>query len=115
MLDGTTASELLGEQIYPIVADADTTFPFAVYRRTGIIAQSDKDYRGEQINVDVICAALDYATSVECAEAVRSAIEGKSGTYGDIDVADVIVENANEDYVANTYIQTLSFRIMLEY
>lgn len=58
------------DKVYPLVADKGTTFPFIVYRRTGLSPSSTKDrysYR-EMGTVEVLIAANSYDESITLAE-----------------------------------------------
>ena len=52
--------EVIGNRIYPLIADEGTIFPFVIYSRIGIDEQSTKDSTSEQLRVLVQVAANNY-------------------------------------------------------
>lgn len=69
-------------KIYPLIADTGTTFPFIVYRRTGIEPSDSKDrfiYK-EDTYVEVVIASDKYNESIEIADLVRMPYKVKRGT-----------------------------------
>lgn len=103
--------ETIGNRIYPLIADEGTTFPFVIYSRIGIDEQSTKDNSEEQIRVLVQVAANNYQQSIETAEIIRAAMEHKSGTFNNLLIEDIILEDASEDWLDDTFIQNLNFNI----
>ena len=89
-------------KIYPLVADVDTTFPFIIYKRTGIIPADSKDrfIYSEDVYVDVVIASDKYNESIEIADSVRTAL--LEGTYEGI--KDISLTDADEDYIEDTFI-----------
>ena len=100
-------------KIYPLIADTGTTFPFIVYRRTGIEPSDSKDrfiYK-EDTYVEVAIASDKYNESIEIADSVKDALQGKRGNYSGINIQDIRMTNADEDYIEDTFIQNLTFNI----
>ena len=100
-------------KIYPLIADTGTTFPFIVYRRTGIEPSDSKDrfIYSENTYVEVVIASDKYNESIEIADLVKDALQGKKGNYSGINIHDIRMTNADEDYVEDTFIQNLTFNI----
>nr|WP_320037820.1 DUF3168 domain-containing protein [uncultured Bacteroides sp.] len=87
LLHSNTAVEAkVQDKVYPLVADKSTTFPFIVYKRTEIIPAYTKDRfsANEYVTVEVIVASDNYIETVEIADLVRLALEGKQGTFANI-------------------------------
>lgn len=97
-------------KIYPLIADVDTTFPFIVYKRTGIVPATSKDkfVYSEEVYVDVVIASDKYNESIEIADLVRAAL--LKGCYDGI--KDIAFTDADEDYFEDTFIQNLTFKIL---
>ena len=57
------------ERVYPLVADEGTSYPFVVYRRSGLTPASTKDrYSFNEIaTVEVIVASNSYPESISVA------------------------------------------------
>ena len=100
-------------KIYPLIADTGTTFPFIVYRRTGIEPSDSKDrfIYSENTYVEVVIASDKYNESIEIADLVKNALQGKKGNYSGINIHDIRMTNADEDYIEDTFIQNLTFNI----
>ena len=96
-----------------MVADEGTTFPFIVYRRTGLQPASTKDrynYK-EMASLEIIVAAENYTDSIQLAEKVKNILEHTRGTYNDIKVGEISLSESDEDYIEDTFIQRLNFNI----
>ena len=98
----------VGKKIYPLIADVDTTFPFIIYKRTGIIPADSKDrfIYSEEVYVEVVIASDKYNESIEIADLVRSTLT--TGKYNEI--KDIQITDADEDYIEDTFIQNLTFK-----
>lgn len=106
----------VNKKIYPLVADQSTTFPFIVYRRTGLEPSTTKDryiYSSSAI-IQIVIASENYNDSVDIAEKVKDALIGKRGIYSNIEILDITLINADEDYFEDTFIQTLTLNIKLK-
>lgn len=106
--------KLVGEKVFPISTQKEVTFPFVVYRRGDLTANYTKDFlNGETIKVDFIVASDEYFQSVEIAEALRAALEGKRAKkYG---ISETKLVSANEDTVEGTFVQSLVFSFKTDY
>ena len=107
-----TLNNLVKNQVFPLIAEENTTFPFIVYRRNSIRKASTKDYVNDEIaSVDVVVACDKYSKSVEIAERVRFVLERGEYEGENFSVDNITLSNASEQYMQNTYIQTLTFDI----
>ena len=107
-----TLNNLVKNQVFPLIAEENTTFPFIVYRRNSIRKSSTKDYVNDEIaSVDVVVASDKYSQSVEIAERVRFVLERGEYEGENFSVDNITLSNASEQYMQNTYIQTLTFDI----
>ncbi len=107
-----TLNNLVKNQVFPLIAEENTTFPFIVYRRNSIRKASTKDYVNDEIaSVDVVVASDKYSKSVEIAERVRFVLERGEYEGENFSVDNISLSNASEQYMQNTYIQTLTFDI----
>lgn len=107
-----TLNNLVKYQVFPLIAEENTTFPFIVYRRNSIRKASTKDYVNDEIaSVDVVVASDKYSQSVEIAERVRFILERGEYEGENFSVDNITLSNASEQYMQNTYIQTLTFEI----
>ena len=104
----------IDKKIYPLIAEEGTTFPFIIYKRTGLTPESTKDNTNENVSVEINIASSNYSESIDLAIKVRKALEHKKGTYSDIAIEDIVIDDATEDYIEDTFIQTLTFKIELQ-
>ena len=101
-------------KIYPLIADETTTFPFIVYRRSSITTVSDKDYSNDSACIQIMIAANNYAESVELAEQVRTSLVHKKGIIQNISVEDISLVDGSEEFIDNTFVQNLIFKITIQ-
>lgn len=108
----TQLVEKVQNKIYPLVADLGTSIPFIVYKRSGIEPTDTKDCICQKVvYVEVVMASDNYNESVELASLVENALHNKRGTYAGINITDIKLEDADEDFIDDTFIQTLTFKI----
>lgn len=106
-------ADKVNDRIYPLIADETTEFPFIVYQRSGFNPQNTKDNSDENVIIDLVIAAESYAESIDIAIRVREALEHKRGTFSNIYIEDIIIEDASEDYIDNTFLQSITIRVIL--
>lgn len=107
--------------IYPLVAPANTTETFAVYRRKSLSVDNTKDgFNYQEIsNLEITIVSDTYLESIEKAITVKMYLEHLRGEYKTgkdeiINVADITLIDCSEDYTSNdAYIQTLNFQITI--
>lgn len=108
--ENKSLTDIVGNKIYPIIVEKDTNYPFIVYKRSNVIPDYTKDYHfKDDVIVDIICVSNHYVESVEIATLVRESLEDKK--YGDI--VSIRLESADEDFVDDAYIQTLTFNLTI--
>ena len=98
------------KKIYPLIANADTTFPFIVYSRTNLMPLYTKDFLTEnQVTFAVIVVSDKYAESLDLANAVRHSLEGYRYRDENIDINPIKLESIYEETLEDAYIQRMSF------
>ena len=75
------------------------------------MTSKDRFICSELTTVDVTVASDRYDESIELAELVKDALSGKNGIYSGINIIDINMISADEDYIEDTFIQTLTFNI----
>lgn len=94
-------------KIYPLVADEGVTFPFVVFYRTQIRNVVCKDgYYEDEVGFSIIAVSNKYLESLEIANIIRSIFEKKKLTET---IYNCTVEDIDEDYKENAYIQQIYF------
>lgn len=94
-------------KIYPLVADEGVSFPFVVFYRTQIKNVVCKDgYYEDEVGFSIIAVSNQYLQSLEIANIIRGIFEKKK--LGD-NIYNCTVEDIDEDYRENAYIQQIYF------
>ena len=103
---------LVGNKIFPVIVDNGTTYPFIVYRRSNVTASYTKDFHlSDEVLIDINCVSQSYEEGLKIAGIVRDILEDKRFT--DKGLQSIILESADEDWIDDAYIQTLSFTIKI--
>ena len=103
---------LVGNKIFPLIVDNGTTYPFIVYRRNNITANYTKDFHlSDEVLIDINCVSQSYEEGLKIAGIVRDILEDKRFT--DKGIQSINLESADEDWIDEAYIQTLSFTIKI--
>ena len=107
-------SEMIGNRVFPIVSKEGTQYPFVVYRRNSVTSTYCKDgLASETASVDIVIASNTYTNSIEVADRVRAAIDKRACVFQDTTVTNIEMTTAEEDFVDDTYIQTLNFNFTI--
>lgn len=105
-------STLLGNKIFPLIVENNTTYPFIVYKRSDVKANYTKDYYlNDDVSIDIVCVSDNYLSGLEIAVIIREILENKR--FKNEGVERIQLDYANEDYLENAFIQTLGFTITI--
>lgn len=103
---------LVGNKIFPLIVENETTYPFIVYKRSDMKSNYTKDiHLSDDVYIDIICASENYLSGLEIAGIIIELLEDKR--FKDKGIEKVQSEYANEDYLENAFIQTLGFKITI--
>ena len=98
------------KKIFPLIANADTTFPFIVYSRNNIVPTYTKDYLTDNaLTFTIIVVSDEYVQSLELANAVRHSLEGYRYTDEVISIAPIKLQSITEETIEDAYIQRMTF------
>ena len=99
--------EKVGSKIYPLIVEESTTFPFIIYKSTNSSPNYTKGSYAvnESVMVDIVIASKDYIDTIELADYVRDALEGRRGNFSGIEINDIRMISADEEYIEDTFIQ----------
>lgn len=106
-------NEVVGKKIFPIATKKEEHFPFITYERDSVTPRYDKS--GASVTESVVIVNVlseSYTQSLNIAEMVIRALERKDVVYDDFAVIGATMLGANEDYIANTYVQQITFNFM---
>lgn len=101
---------VLTGKVFPLISNANTTFPFLVYRRINYQPQSTKDYTGEVITIEINIATETYNEGVELANSVADILTAAETQT----IENIKLTNVSELYLQDTFIQNLQFQIELK-
>ncbi|WP_073346062.1 tail completion protein gp17 [Bacteroides congonensis] len=105
--------ELVGTQIYPIIAPEGTTNNYIVYVRDEYsIDRTKVGIAFHNCIVFISCVSSSYDESQKIADAVFQTLDGKykiNSEQHNINAIELV--DSTEDYDGDVYIQTLSFSI----
>ena len=101
----------VGDSIFPLVAPAETSYPFIVYRRGGYAADGDNkdNLAGEQCTIDLAIVDPSYSKSVQIANAVADALQGARTDR----IYRMWMTGASEDFTDDAMVQRLTFTCIL--
>ena len=102
-------SNIIGNKVFPIVADAGTQFPFCIYRRSGYRPITNKDDYNEIVQIELAILANNYDESVNIANGICEVMNGYSNDI----IEDIRITNIFEDFAEDTYIQKIYLDIYL--
>lgn len=115
VLNGSEELKRRINKIYPVVASIDAKLPYIRYCRTGQSANPQKTGQlGSDTAVIVVeCYAADYLEGVELAEIVRSLLDFKQGTVGDMRMRSCTMVDSAESWEDDAFIQALTFQVKI--
>lgn len=114
LINDEKLKELVGNKIYPLIAEESVTYPFIIFTKENAFANYTKDLLTyDTVNISVAIAAVNYFQTVQIAERVRQILEN----YRDDYFYNILLDNVTEDFVEDTYIQQLQFsaKINIQY
>lgn len=102
------------KKIFPLIANADTTYPFVVYSRTGLSVQNCKDGLVEDtVEMQIIAVSDNYVESLEVANQIRKTLELRRYKDDDIQIRECKLTSVYEEYMEDAFIQRMNFTIKL--
>lgn len=110
LIEDEEINKYINKQIYPLVAEANTNFPFITFTRDSINTISSKDgYYEDNIIFSINVVSANYLSSLEIANRVRQLFQRKKISSNDLNLYDVKLTSINEEYNDNAYVQALTF------
>ena len=105
-----TLNEMVGNKIFPIIAENDITFPFILVTRTSITPITFKTgVAVDKVTFQVVIEDVDYFRTVNIAERVRELLELRHSDY----FKRIEFSNCYEDFMNEAYQQKLQFSAMI--
>lgn len=99
------------DKIFPIVAENGTTYPYIVYKRTGLNTNTfSKDgICDDSCSYSITVVSDKYDECVELANEVRRIMEKPRMVTADLVINNNRLISANEEWASNAYLQELTF------
>lgn len=97
------------KKIFPLVAPANTTFPFIVYRRSGYTPNSNKDFQSEIVFIEIAVITTEYAESVEIANNIADTLQAASSE----NIEEITVTNIIEEYISDSFVQKINISVKI--
>lgn len=109
-LDVPSVRKYLKGKIFPLIANEGTDFPFLVYRRASYVPENTKDYEDEKVTIEIVIAANTYVESLDIANSVADALNGKEDDL----ISDITIQNLYEDYADDTFLQYITIQVSIK-
>lgn len=110
ILSSTAVKNAVGTKVFPLIANAGTTFPFVVYRRSSYSPQSDKDVLSESVYMEIAIICNNYEQSVSIANDVADALM----QYESDTIEEIKVTNISEEFISDSFVQKVNLQIDLK-
>lgn len=106
-----TIKGILGDKIFPLVADNNTTFPFIVYKRTNVIVDDvTKDgFNEDTVSFEVIVVTNNHEESLNLANEVRKELEKKRILHPSMILHNCMLAGVSEEYSSDSFVQKITF------
>lgn len=110
ILSSTTVKNAVDTKVFPLIANAGTTFPFIVYRRSSYSPKSDKDTLTETVYIEIAIICNNYEQSVSIANDVADALI----PYKSDNIEEIKVTNISEEFISDSFVQKVNLQIDLK-
>ena len=110
ILSSTAVKNAVDTKVFPLIANAGTTFPFIVYRRSSYSPQSDKDALTESVYMEIAIICNNYEQSVSIANDVADALI----PYDSDTIEEIKVTNISEEFISDSFVQKVNLQIYLK-
>lgn len=110
ILSSSAVKNAVETKVFPLIANAGTTFPFIVYRRSSYSPQSDKDTLSESVYIEIAIISNYYEQSVNIANDVADALIH----YKSDNIEEIKVTNISEEYISDSFVQKVNLQIDLK-
>ena len=100
------------QNVYAVIADEGTEFPFIVYKRTSGYSQSSKDgIYSVNATISMMIATDDYEEGVDLADRVIKTMEEAKGKIAGFDIWQIRMTDSSESFTGEAFVQELRFNV----
>ena len=110
ILSSAAVKNAVGTKVFPLIANAGTTFPFIVYRRSSYSPKSDKDVLNETVYMEIAIICNNYEQSVSIANDVADVLLA----YESDNIEEIKVTNISEEFISDKKEQKVNLQIDLK-
>ena len=110
ILSSTAVKNAVDTKVFPLIANAGTTFPFIVYRRSSYSPLSNKDVLNESVYMEIAIICTNYEQSVSIANDVADVLLA----YESDTIEEIKVTNISEEFISNSFVQKVNLQIDLK-
>ena len=110
ILSSAAVKNAVDTKVFPLIANAGTTFPFVVYRRSSYSPQSDKDVLSESVYMEIAIICNNYEQSVSIANDVADVLLA----YESDTIEEIKVTNISEEFISDSFVQKVNLQIDLK-
>lgn len=110
ILSSAAVKNAVDTKVFPLIANAGTTFPFIVYRRSSYSPKSDKDVLNETVYIEIAIICNNYEQSVSIANDVADVLLA----YESDTIEEIKVTNISEEFISNSFVQKVNLQIDLK-
>ena len=110
ILSSTTVKNAVDTKVFPLIANAGTTFPFIVYRRSSYSPISNKDVLNESVYMEIAIICNNYEQSVSIANDVADVLLA----YESDTIEEIKVTNISEEFISDSFVQKVNLQIDLK-
>ena len=110
ILSSSAVKNTVETKVFPLIANAGTTFPFIVYRRSSYGPKSDKDTLTESVYMEIAIICNNYEQSVSIANDVADVLLA----YESNNIEEIKVTNISEEFISNSFVQKVNLQIDLK-
>ena len=110
ILSSAAVKNAVDTKVFPLLANAGTTFPFIVYRRSSYSPLSNKDVLNESVYMEIAIICTNYEQSVSIANDVADVLLA----YESDTIEEIKVSNISEEFISNSFVQKVNLQIDLK-
>lgn len=110
LLNSTSITDYVESKVFPLIANAGTTFPFIVYRRSSYSPVSNKDNLTETVYLEIAVIANNYEQSVVIANNIADLLI----SYHSNNIDEIKVTNISEEFISDSYVQKINLQVDLK-
>ena len=110
ILSSSAVKNAVDTKVFPLIANAGTTFPFIVYRRSSYSPISNKDVLNESVYMEIAIICNNYEQSVSIANDVADVLL----SYESDNIEEIKVTNISEEFISDSFVQKVNLQIDLK-